>query len=68
MIVRISGEDQYELPDDERRARSTSSSTRSIAVVEAGDEAGFTAGLRGAARARPRARRALADDDLVAPT
>jgi PspAA-like protein len=40
MIVRISGEGQFELPDDDV-ARLNELDNRAVAAVDAGDEAGF---------------------------
>ncbi|MCU0258073.1 MAG: hypothetical protein MUC84_06430 [Solirubrobacteraceae bacterium] len=42
MIVRISGEDQYRLPDD-ALARVNELDNAVVAAVDAGDEAGFAA-------------------------
>ena len=57
MIVRISGEDQYELADEDYD-RLNELENAVVAVVEGGDEDGFADDLRRAARLRARERHA----------
>lgn len=64
MIVRISGEHQFELPDADAE-RLNDLDNRAVAAAEAGDEAGFDELWRQMLELVASDGRALSDDELV---
>ena len=64
MIVRVSGEAQYEMPDADA-ARLNEIDNETTAAVEAGDEAGFHDGWARMLAVIEADGRRLADDELV---
>ena len=64
MIVRISGERQFELPDGDAE-RLNDLDNRAVAAVEAGDEAGFDELWRQMLELVASDGRALPEDELV---
>ena len=64
MIVRISGEGQFNLPDEDSD-RLNELDNRAVSAVEQGDETGFQRALEPDARAGPDDGNRLAEDELV---
>lgn len=64
MIVRVSGEGQYELPDDDAR-RLNELDNQAVAAVEANDEAAFHELFAGMLDLVQRDGRELPEDQLV---